>query len=595
MRVYVLALSKYLIAGDLMLFALLSVFLLRARIEAVRSGESDGYRAFSGVLGGVQIALIVIFMGASYGTLGAAMKLRSYFYLGGLQAAVLLGACLLFRLLFEKGDHLLFRNMCMMLAVGTVIQTRLSLYLAVRQFAIVTICLAAALLLPFLRKALDGLREFTLLTGGLGIVLLAAVLLLGTATNGSKLTWSFFGVTFQPSEFAKLTFLFFAAASLAEQTENERRKDLIIAAVGLAHVGILILSRDLGSGAIFYAALVLMMFVARGSFAYLFTGIFAGGAGFLVCLALFRHVRVRMQAFLDPWSVIESVGYQITQSLFAISYGGVFGAGLRQGAPENIPYVESDFIFAAIAEEMGLAAAVSLIVICVISFLLILWLALNMADKYCQMLAYGAGVMYIFQTFLTIGGETKFIPLTGVTLPFVSYGGSSVMASILLFTIVQIMEILQKERIEAFEERFERERRASAGLPPEVPVPAEDIYATNDLPIEEISFDNMPEEMPEPQMVSNGRRKPGYRRENGNPGEWRRSEYRRENENLSEQDEWRRSEYQRKNDNLGESDDRRRQDYRREADEPVDAESWRDPDYIDMREFGEVTFHEDDY
>ena len=114
MRVYVLALSKYLIAGDLMLFALLSVFLLRARIEAVRSGESDGYRAFSGVLGGVQIALIVIFMGASYGTLGAAMKLRSYFYLGGLQAAVLLGACLLFRLLFEKGDHLLFRNMCMM-------------------------------------------------------------------------------------------------------------------------------------------------------------------------------------------------------------------------------------------------------------------------------------------------------------------------------------------------------------------------------------------------------------------------------------------------------------------------------------------------
>ena len=562
MRVYVLAISKYVIAADLMLFALLSVFLLRARIEAVRSGESGGYRAFSNTLGGFQIALILVFMGASYGTLGAAMRQRSYFYLGGMQAMVLLAACLLFRLLFEKGDHLLFRNMCMMLAVGTVIQTRLSQYLAVRQFAIVTISLAAALLLPFLRKALNALREFTLLFGGLGIIFLTAVLVLGTATNGSKLTWSFFGVTFQPSEFVKILFLFFVAASLAENVEDERRQDLIIAAVGLVHVGVLILSRDLGSGAVFYAALVLMMFVARGRFSYLLSGVLAGGAGFLICAALFRHVRVRVQAFLDPWSVIESVGYQITQSLFAISYGGVFGAGLTQGAPQNIPYVESDFIFAAIAEEMGLAAAVSLIVICVVSFLLILWLALNMADKYCQMLAYGAGVMYIFQTFLTIGGETKFIPLTGVTLPFVSYGGSSVMASILLFTVVQIMEILQKERIETFEERFEKEEQAYARPRPKRPDlsgptqeepgyahPLQEEPDYDDLPLEEISFDSLPEE-PAAQSVPDGRRDPGYRRE---PDGWNDPEYRRE------------------------------------------PDGWNDPDYIDMREFGEVTFNEDEY
>ena len=127
------------------------------------------------------------------------------------------------------------------------------------------------------------------------------------------------------------------------------------------------------------------------------------------------------------------MGYQIAQALFAISYGGLWGAGLTQGAPNRIPFVESDFIFAAIAEEMGLVFAVCLLLLCINCFLRILLLSAGYSNRFFQLFTFGAAVCYIFQTFLTVGGETKFIPLTGVTLPLVSYGGSSVLSTLIMF------------------------------------------------------------------------------------------------------------------------------------------------------------------
>ena len=164
---------------------------------------------------------------------------------------------------------------------------------------------------------------------------------------------------------------------------------------------------------------------------------------------LFSHVQVRVQAWRDPWSVIDSQGYQITQSLFALSRGGWFGLGIGQGTPEDIPYVETDFIFAAVTEELGLLFSVSLLVVCICCFLQMMRIALgntrSMArnhvsvqqDRFYRLLASGFGVMYIFQVFLTVGGGIRFIPLTGVTLPLVSYGGSSVMTTLFLFAAVQ--------------------------------------------------------------------------------------------------------------------------------------------------------------
>ena len=177
----------------------------------------------------------------------------------------------------------------------------------------------------------------------------------------------------------------------------------------------------------------------------------------MVAYRLFSHVQVRVQAWRDPWSVIDSQGYQITQSLFALSRGGWFGLGLGQGTPKDIPYVDTDFIFAAVTEEMGLLFAVCLILICVATYLSFVKIASIQEEPFYKLLSSGLGVMYIFQIFLTIGGGIKFIPLTGVTLPLVSYGGSSVMATLFLFGIQQGICIRSRRRRNAVYSGYEDE------------------------------------------------------------------------------------------------------------------------------------------
>jgi cell division protein FtsW (lipid II flippase) len=226
----------------------------------------------------------------------------------------------------------------------------------------------------------------------------------------------------------------------------------------MAHVGILVLSSDLGSAMIFYVVYFMMLYIATGRFRYLTWGALMGAVGAVACYFLFAHLRVRVDMWLDPWTYINDGGYQITQALFAISFGGLFGAGLYQGMPSRIPFVESDFIFAAIAEEMGLVTAVCLVLLCLNIFIDILVLSEQYSNRFFRMFTFGTGVMYIFQTFVTVAGETKFIPLTGVTLPLVSYGGTSVLSTLILFGIVSAIFILHGEREEAFRLRMEEER-----------------------------------------------------------------------------------------------------------------------------------------
>jgi len=167
---------------------------------------------------------------------------------------------------------------------------------------------------------------------------------------------------------------------------------------------------------------------------------------------LFSHVRVRVQAFMDPFSAIDREGYQMTQSLFAIGSGKWFGMGLYQGTPSDIPFVESDFMFSAVAEELGGIFALCLILVCLNCFLAFLKIAMDLDDTFYRLVASGLAVMYIFQIFLTVGGGIKFIPLTGVTLPLVSYGGSSVLTTLIVFAIMQGLYMLR------FTEEKERER-----------------------------------------------------------------------------------------------------------------------------------------
>ena len=193
--------------------------------------------------------------------------------------------------------------------------------------------------------------------------------------------------------------------------------------------------------------------------------ILAGGFGAMALASVvlyhfFSHIQQRVQAFLDPWSLIDSIGYQITQALFAIGAGGPFGAGLGQGQPDKIPFVESDFIFAAVCEEFGIIIGICVVLLCVNCFMHMLSLSMTFADRFYRLLAFGSAVVYGFQAFLTLGGQTKFIPLTGVTLPLVSYGGSSILSTLILFTGIETMYMLRADKIE---QRKRLERRRLAG------------------------------------------------------------------------------------------------------------------------------------
>ena len=208
---------------------------------------------------------------------------------------------------------------------------------------------------------------------------------------------------------------------------------------------ILVASKDLGSALIFFVVYVLMVFIATGRWIYLFLGVAGGAGAAVVAFQMFSHVQVRVQAWRDPFSCIDDAGFQITQSLFGISSGGWFGLGLFRGNPTSIPLVEADFVFSAVAEELGILFSMCMILICISSFYHVHEHRLKAAGPFLQADRFRSGRDLHFQVFLTVGGGTKFIPMTGVTLPFISYGGSSVLTTLVMFFIIEGLYIIRRD------------------------------------------------------------------------------------------------------------------------------------------------------
>ena len=369
---------------------------------------------------------------------------------------------ILYRIFYKKASLLLLNNMCMLLSVGFIMLCRLDVSSATRQLMIVAAGSAAALVIPVMIRKMKFLKKLTWIYAGIGVILLAAVLVLAQTSYVAKL--SLMGI--QPSEVIKITFVFFMASMLYR---NVTFKKVVIATVVAAlHVGILVLSRDLGSAVIFFVAYLVLIYVSTKKLFYLGIGIAGGSVAAVIAYQLFRHVRQRVSAWKNPMAVYEHEGYQIVQSLFAIGTGGWFGMGLCQGSPEKIPVVKNDFIFSAICEEMGGIFAICLILVCMSFFLMVVNIALRIKNPFYKLIALGLGTEYAFQVFLTIGGATKFIPLTGVTLPLVSYGGSSVMCTILMIAIIQGLYILREDEDEEIErlrkETAQRERERAQAL-----------------------------------------------------------------------------------------------------------------------------------
>ena len=359
----------------------------------------------------------------------------------------------LYRFLYRNVSRLLVNNACMLLCVGLIMLTRLSLgkelQQAIRQFAIVVVSAVGCWLLPYVMERFWQLYKFQWFYAAFGIGVLLVVWLAGNESFGAQLSLTIAGISLQPSEFVKISFVFFVASMFYQSTDF--KTVCITTAVAAAHVIIMVLSKDLGGALIFFVSFIFMLFIATGNPLYVGCGAVLGWGASMAAYELFDHVRRRVEAWKNPWADIDNKGYQITQSLFAIGTGSWFGMGLCQGMPQKIPVVEKDFIFSAISEELGAIFAVCVVLICLGCFMQFMMIAVRMQAVFYKLIAFGLGMEYIVQVFLTVGGVTKFIPSTGVTLPFVSYGGSSILSTFMLFGVIQGLYILKRNDEEEME------------------------------------------------------------------------------------------------------------------------------------------------
>lgn len=382
-------------------------------------------------------AMTVIFFNASgeAGADGALPQNINVLLLTGIGATVII----LFFLVFNKlisGLSVVFTNFCViLLATGFFMQTRFDSSRAFRQMLFAFVSIPIAVIFIFIMPRLNANRYMAIIAAILGIGLLLVVLIAGKTVYGAKLNITIGPITLQPSEFVKILFVYFIAVLL--YLDNSLKGIIIVSALAGAHMLILVMSKDLGNAAIFFIIYLIMLYAATGRYEWLLIGAAAACIFLFVAYFALPHVRTRFIAWSDPISYANNEGYQISQALFAIGTGGWFGAGLTMGMPGKIPLAHSDFIFASIAEEMGVLFCIVLILIYAGIFILTLKPSFGRDSKFLRLFSIGLAVSFSSQTFITIGGVIKLIPSTGVTLPLVSYGGSSLISSMIIFGCIQ--------------------------------------------------------------------------------------------------------------------------------------------------------------
>lgn len=370
-------------------------------------------------------------------------------------AAVIVGAFFTQFILGRRDgtDLTLFPAAMLLASLGLIMIGRLKPALFLTQLRWLLLGLIVYLVLVFLGERFLRLLSYPYLLGVFCLLLLCSALFFGTEIGGSR-NWIVFGpFAVQPSEFGKIVIIMFLAAYLTEHREVltlPRHRFLWLKLPVLRFIapllfiwGIAILmfvvQRDLGSALLFFGIAVSMTYMATGrkSYVALAFAFFLGAAA--LSYSFFSHVRVRFNIWLDPWSDPSGSAYQVVQSLFALGSGGVWGAGFAHGHPNLIPEVHTDFIFAAIAEELGLLGSLGVMLVFALFFYRAIRIALACREETRILLAAGIAVVFLLQAFIIIAGVTKFLPLTGITLPFVSYGGSSMIASFMLLGILTVL------------------------------------------------------------------------------------------------------------------------------------------------------------
>jgi cell division protein FtsW (lipid II flippase) len=387
----------------------------------------------------------------------------------GASLALLFGSAhLAVRFLAPAADPLLLPCAALLNGVGLVLQRRLDLAVGDRavqlgharpaghagQQLLWTLLgvVLFALLLAAVRdhRSLDRYR-YSFAAAGLVLLLLPSVLPARfSEVNGAKIWIRVAGFSLQPSELAKLCLIVFFASYFVAKRELlslatrrvaglnlPRARDLgPVLLAWLASVAVLVREKDLGSSLLFFGIFIVMLYVATERTSWLLIGLGLFSAGATLAYKAFGHVRSRVDIWLDPWQDASHRGYQLTQGLFGLATGGLTGTGLGNGRPETVPYAGTDFIFATIGEELGLIGVVAVLTVFALFVARGLRAALGVRDDFGKLLATGLSFAVALQVFVVVGGVTRLIPLTGITLPFLSYGGSSLVANYVVVALL---------------------------------------------------------------------------------------------------------------------------------------------------------------
>lgn len=367
----------------------------------------------------------------------------------GVILGLFVGAHLAVRRLAPEADGMLLPLAALLNGLGYVFIARLDPDLAANQAtwtAVGIVAFVGTLLVVQRARDLERYR-YTFLLVGLALLLSPLLPGLGRDIRGARIWVAFGPVSFQPGEFAKIAFALFFASYLVEKREllgmatwprirpvlpDLKHLGPVLLAWGVA-ILVMTAQRDLGSSLLFFALFMTMLWVATGRIAYPLAGLAMFGVAAYGAWTRFSHVQTRVDQWLDPWA---DTGGQLVQTWYALAWGGITGTGIGLGRPDKIPIVESDFIFAAIGEELGLLGGTAVL----IAYLLIVGAGLRVAQQadhpFEKLLAAGLTALLGMQAFVIIAGVIRLLPLTGVVLPFVSYGGSALVANYVLLALI---------------------------------------------------------------------------------------------------------------------------------------------------------------
>lgn len=352
----------------------------------------------------------------------------------------------------SSGDSYIFLLVSLLVSIGVFMIYRIDPELGLRQMLFSGVGILAFFATHFILKKIKIWDRLTIFYLGLSLSLFMATLIFGTRIGGAK-NWIVLGpINIQPAEIVKILFVFFIASFYVHRDDikariekshsklknlNDNIYTLIFMGVCYSFIAFLFLQRELGIALLFFTVFNTILFVYEPNRKLILLNIIGALVMGVLGYFLFSHVRVRVDIWMDPWTDFNGRGYQIVQSLFAIAEGGFFGTGIGLGNPGFVPEVHTDFIFAAICEEMGVFAGIAVMLI----FLIIVYrgikITLKQRNKFFKIVALGMTATFGFQAFIILGGVINMIPLTGITLPFMSYGGSSLVSGFISLGILQ--------------------------------------------------------------------------------------------------------------------------------------------------------------